>query len=150
MVDKRTEIVKKLIKETGLTKKAFSEKVGIPPTTLQSMLNRGIGNATVDNVIKVCGGLGIKVDELEKMSKEKLDNGDLPQLNTKDKIDIQKELEKIYDNLSGDSGFAAFDGKSINEVDPDDKDALKSSLETTMKLAKRISKQKFTPKKYRK
>lgn len=67
-MDKRTEIIERLISETGLSKKAFAEKIGIPPTTLRSMLSRGIGNATVDNVIKVCRGLGITTDQLEKMA----------------------------------------------------------------------------------
>ncbi|MEC0497190.1 helix-turn-helix transcriptional regulator [Bacillus glycinifermentans] len=67
-MDARTEIIKKLIKEKYPSKKVFAEKIGIPPTTLHSMLSRGIGNATVDNVIKVCRGLGITTDQLEKMA----------------------------------------------------------------------------------
>jgi len=65
---KRTEILKKLINETGLSMRAFSEKTNIPNTTLFSMLNRGIGNASVDNVIKVCKSLGITVEQLEEMA----------------------------------------------------------------------------------
>lgn len=65
---KRTEILKKLINETGLSMRAFSEKTNIPNTTLHSMLNRGIGNASVDNVIKVCKSLGITVEQLEEMA----------------------------------------------------------------------------------
>jgi len=62
----RTEEIKKLIENTGLNLKAFSEKAGIPYTTLRSMLERGIGNASVNNVIKVCKALGITVEELEE------------------------------------------------------------------------------------
>lgn len=65
---KRTEILKKLINETGLSMRAFSEKTNIPNTTLHSMLNRGIGNASVDNVIKVCKSLEITVEQLEEMA----------------------------------------------------------------------------------
>ena len=65
---KRTEILKKLINETGLSMRAFSEKTNIPNTTLHSMLDRGIGNASVDNVIKVCKSLGITVEQLEEMA----------------------------------------------------------------------------------
>lgn len=64
----RTEIIKNLIKDTGLSLKAFSEKADIPYTTLYSILDRGIGNASVDNVIKICKTLGITVEELEEMS----------------------------------------------------------------------------------
>ncbi|PEF72068.1 LexA family transcriptional regulator [Bacillus pseudomycoides] len=64
----KAEIVKRLIKEAGYSKRAFAEKIGLPPTTLQSMLSRGIGKASVDNVIKVCKGLGITTDDLEELA----------------------------------------------------------------------------------
>lgn len=67
----RAEIVKRLIDETGLSTKAFAEKAGLPYTTLRSMLNRGLGGAAVDNVLKVTKALGITVDELEQMVGEK-------------------------------------------------------------------------------
>lgn len=63
----RTELLKKLIIETGLSMRAFSEKAGIPNTTLHSMLERGIGNASVDNVIKICRALNISIEDLESM-----------------------------------------------------------------------------------
>ncbi|PHB54541.1 LexA family transcriptional regulator [Bacillus wiedmannii] len=67
----KAEIVTRLIKESGYSKRAFAEKIGIPPTTLQSMLSRGIGKASIDNVIKVCKGLGITTDDLERLTNEK-------------------------------------------------------------------------------
>ncbi|PHB90622.1 LexA family transcriptional regulator [Bacillus wiedmannii] len=67
----KAEIVTRLIKESGYSKRAFAEKIGLPPTTLQSMLSRGIGKASIDNVIKVCKGLGITTDDLERLTNEK-------------------------------------------------------------------------------
>lgn len=64
----REDIIKALIKERGMSLKSFSEYAGIPYTTLHSMLERGIGKASVDNVIKVCKALSVTVDELEKMT----------------------------------------------------------------------------------
>jgi DNA-binding transcriptional regulator YhcF (GntR family) len=67
----RAKILVRLIKEKGYpSNRAFAEEIGIPPTTLQSMLTRGIGKASVDNVIKICRALGITVDELQEMSKK--------------------------------------------------------------------------------
>ncbi|KQU57699.1 DNA-binding protein [Bacillus sp. Leaf406] len=68
MKDERTEIIRKLIKESSPNMKSFAESINLPYTTLRSMLERGIGNASVDNVIKVCKGLGITTDQLEKMA----------------------------------------------------------------------------------
>lgn len=67
-MDRRTEIIKELIDKNYKSRRSFAEKVGIPPSTLASMLERGIGNASVDNVIKVCKGLGITTDELLRMA----------------------------------------------------------------------------------
>ncbi|WP_052087962.1 helix-turn-helix domain-containing protein [Paenibacillus wynnii] len=63
----RAKIISRLIEEKGYSRRAFAERIGLPPTTLQSMLNRGVGGAAIDNVLKVTKGLGITIDELEEM-----------------------------------------------------------------------------------
>lgn len=65
----KAKIIEKLIEEAGYkSKRAFAKEIGLPPTTLQSMLSRGIGNASIDNVIKICKGLRITTDQLEQMA----------------------------------------------------------------------------------
>lgn len=64
-----TEILAEMIDARG-SRRAFAEKIGIPPTTLQSMLTRDLSRASVTNVIDVCKELGIKVEELEAMANE--------------------------------------------------------------------------------
>ena len=68
---KREEILSKLIDEKFESKRKFAEYINIPPTTLQSILKRGVGKASIDNVISICRGLGITIEELERMA-----NGD--------------------------------------------------------------------------
>ena len=70
-------------------------------------------------------------------------------LTEKDEQDIQKELKKIIDGDDVDSAFAAFDGRILDELDEEDRQLLINSWENTLKLTKRMAKQKFTPKKYR-
>lgn len=77
----REDVLRHLISETGLSMKAFAEKAGIPYTTLYSILERGVGKASIDNVIKICKALGITVEDLEKAA----ETGDLA-LVKKDKI----------------------------------------------------------------
>lgn len=67
----REEYVKYLIKEHGMTLKEFSQKIDIPYSTLLSMLNRSVGGASVDNVIKVCEGLGITIEDLQNAENER-------------------------------------------------------------------------------
>lgn len=71
-------------------------------------------------------------------------------LTEKDEKDIQKELQKMIDGLSSNNGYAAFDGQTLDDLDEEDKELLISSMENTLRLAKKLAKQKFTPKKYRK
>lgn len=63
----KTEYLKQLINETGLKLKTFAEKADIPYTTLRSMLERGIENASVNNVVKICRTLNINVETLYDM-----------------------------------------------------------------------------------
>ncbi|MFP7288045.1 helix-turn-helix transcriptional regulator [Shouchella clausii] len=69
-------------------------------------------------------------------------------LTEKDERDIQKELQKMIEGLS-EGGYAAFDGKDIDELDEETKQYLIESLESTLRFSKIMAKKKFTPKKYR-
>lgn len=66
-MDKKTQIIAKMIDERG-SRRAFAEEAGLAQSTLQSMLTRGIGGASVDNVLKVCRVLGITTEQLELMN----------------------------------------------------------------------------------
>lgn len=67
-MDRRAKVLAELIKKKGYSRRAFAEKIGIPATTLQSILTRGIGRASIDNVIKICKELGITVEEMERLA----------------------------------------------------------------------------------
>ncbi|MFS0822131.1 helix-turn-helix domain-containing protein [Bacillus sp. 1P02SD] len=142
---KRGEYLTKVMEEKGYNPSSLSKASGVPYTTIRSMIERNLDNASVDNVIKICDVLGISI---EVFSKENIDDG-LPELNKKDERDIQKKLQEMIDAL-GTEGYAAFDGKDIDELDEEDKELLISSLENSLRLAKRIAKEKYTPKKYKK
>lgn len=59
------DLRKLIIKKYGNLSE-FSRKSNIPYTTIDSMLKRGIKNANVINVIKMCDALQISVDSLKK------------------------------------------------------------------------------------
>ena len=61
----REEFLKMLIKQKGYTIKSFAAKIGIPYTSLLSMLNGSIGGAAVESVIKICEELDISVESLK-------------------------------------------------------------------------------------
>ena len=54
--------LKVLINQRYGTVKAFSEKIGMPNSTLDNIFRRGIANSSVTNIIKICNGLSISAD----------------------------------------------------------------------------------------
>lgn len=69
--------LKNLIKNNGFTIKDFAQKIDMPYSTLLTMLNEGkIGNAAVDNVIKICKGLDITIQDLQSVQEMSPSNPD--------------------------------------------------------------------------
>lgn len=64
---KREDYIKNKIFENGYTVKSFAAKIEMPYSTLLSILKGAIGGAAVDNVIKICNGLGITIQELQSV-----------------------------------------------------------------------------------
>lgn len=62
----RETYLKSLIKQNGLTVKEFAKTIDMPYSTLLTMLNdEKIGVASVDNVIRICKGLNITIQDLQ-------------------------------------------------------------------------------------
>lgn len=61
---KKENELKKLMENKSGSVKAFSEEIGLAYTTVRSILERGILNAKVENVIKICKGLNIKPENI--------------------------------------------------------------------------------------
>lgn len=99
----------------------------------------------IENVRKVADYFDVSIDYLLGRTDKKR----YYDLTEKDESDIQKQLKKIIDGEDVDNAFAAFDGRILEELDEEDRELLIASWENTLRLTKRMAKQKFTPKKYR-
>ncbi len=66
----KARILERLIKENGYSVRSFALKCGIPESTLYTILKKGVGRASVDNIITICKNLGIKIEDLEEMAKD--------------------------------------------------------------------------------
>lgn len=64
----KAKVLERLIKESGYTIRAFAKKCGIPESTIYTILRKGVGRASVNNIITICKNLGITVEDLEAMS----------------------------------------------------------------------------------
>ncbi|AEB64912.1 MULTISPECIES: helix-turn-helix domain-containing protein [Bacillus amyloliquefaciens group] len=135
--------------------KKIADKKKIPIAELERKLGMGTNTLyrwktqkpSIDKVQKVADYFNVSIDYLlGRTENEAIE----PELTARDEKDIQKELQKIIQGLGDKNGYAAFDGQILDDMDDEDRELLIASLENSLRLAKRISKQKFTPKKYRK
>lgn len=74
---------------------------------------------------------------------------DTPQFTRRDERDVQNILKDMTEGLSNDSALAYMKNGG-EEIDEEDAELLKASLENVIRQSKLLAKQKFTPKKYRK
>lgn len=64
--------LKELIELKSGSLRAFAADNDIPYTTLRSILERGVLNAKMDNILKICKGLGISPEELANFGNSKI------------------------------------------------------------------------------
>ena len=136
------EKIKTLCKERNITIAELERRSGISNGQIRKWDNTTPGS---DKLLAIADYFDVSTDYLLGRSDKKR----YYDLTEKDEQDIQKELKKIIDGDDVDSAFAAFDGRILDELDEEDRQLLINSWENTLKLTKRMAKQKFTPKKYR-
>ena len=133
--------LKMLREEKGLTQKDLAEKLSLTPKAI-SFYELGYREPSGDALIRMAHILGTTTDYLlgNSTSKE-IPDSNLPSLTPKDERDIARDLENMIESLDGSAAMGSTE-------DDEDRELLRASLETAMKIAKRTAKKKFTPKKY--
>lgn len=136
------DILKKLCDEQGISINTLEERIELSKNTLYSWKKN---TPKGSNLVKVADYFDVSTDYLLGRSDKKR----YYDLSNKDELAIQRELKKIINGEDVDNAFAAFDGRVLEDLDEEDRELLIASWENTLRLTKRIAKQKFTPKKYR-
>ena len=134
--------VKELSEQRGENIKIVASKLGFSENAFYKWKTQSPKSETLE---KVADYFDVSTDYLLGRTDKKR----YYDLTDKDEQDIQKELKKIVNGDDVDGAFAAFDGRILEDLDEEDRQLLISSWEHTLRLTKRIAKQKFTPKKYR-
>ncbi|MDK8189003.1 helix-turn-helix transcriptional regulator [Paenibacillus sp. UMB7766-LJ446] len=143
------EILERLLKEHDMTAYRLAQETGVSTATLTGW-KQGKYTPKRDKLQKIADYFGVKVGYLTgEENRETETNSDAPyhELNTKDEIDIAKDLERIMNNLESNHALAFYGEEA--EFDDEAKELLRIQLEQTMRMAKQMAKKKFTPKKYR-
>lgn len=134
--------IKELSDKRGESLKTVAQKLGFSENAIYKWKTQSPKSEALQ---KVADYFDVSTDYLLGRTDEKR----YYDLNEKDEKDIQKELQNIIDGLESSSGYAAFDGQTLENMDEEDRELLIASLENSLRLAKRIAKQKYTPKKFR-
>lgn len=134
-------ILKRLREEKNMTQAELGKALEISPSAI-GMYEQGRRTPDIPTLKKIASYFNVSLDYLlgNSTSKE-LPDSNLPPLTPKDERDIARDLENMIESLDGSAAMGSTE-------DDEDRELLRASLETAMKIAKRTAKKKFTPKKY--
>lgn len=132
--------IQEIRKSKGIKQKELAAKLGIAANTL-SQYETGNREPDLETIKRIALVLEVTVDELLDAKTK------APTLTKKDERDIEKKLADILANLESGQDGLMFSGESI---DPTTRELLADSLRNSMEMGKKLAKQKYTPKKYRK
>lgn len=133
--------VKELRKQKHITQEELGKVLDIQKAAISKYEN-GRAEPSTEVLKKMSAYFGVSIDYLlgNSTSKE-IPDSNLPPLTPKDERDIARDLENMIESLDGSAAMGSTE-------DDEDRELLRASLETAMKIAKRTAKKKFTPKKY--
>lgn len=137
-----SENIKLLREQYGLSQKELGQIAGVSDKAV-STWEQGIKEPRMGAIQKIADHFGIQKSNIIE------DNGLQSQsvtLTPRDERQIAADLEKMLADLDNKNSMAAMGG---TVEDDEDRELLKASLQATMRLAKKIAKEKYTPKKYR-
>ncbi|AFU14444.1 MULTISPECIES: helix-turn-helix domain-containing protein [Bacillus] len=129
--------LKKERERRNWSQKFVAEKIGITNTVL-SNYERDYRDPDTTTLGKLADLYEISTDELLGRSNK---------LSKNEERDIARDLEKTLEELESSEEALMFDGEPIDEHT---KEMIRISLENSMRMAKQLAKQKFTPNKYKK
>lgn len=131
--------IKLLASQRGVSIKKVATDLGFGENTIYKWKKQ---SPKLDFVDKVADYFGVTTDYLSGRT-------DTPQFTRRDERDVQKILTDMTEGLSNDSALAYMKNGG-EEIDEEDAELLKASLENVIRQSKLMAKRKFTPKKYRK
>ena len=123
----------------------LSDATGISKSTLQRYETGYIKKVPINQIEILAKALHTTPSYLMGWDNTVTEAPSVP-LTPRDERQIAADLEKMLADLDSQNAMAAMGG---TVEDDEDRELLKASLQATMRLAKKIAKEKYTPKKYR-
>lgn len=132
------DMLKYLREQKGLSQEKLAELTKLSKSTI-SMYENGNREPKFETLELLADFFNVDMNTL-------LDKNPDTQLTPRDERQIAADLEKMLADLDNQNAMAAMGG---TVEDDEDRELLRASLLATMRLAKKIAKEKYTPKKYR-
>lgn len=139
------DMFKSLCDQRKVSCKKAAEEMGLSNSITTKWKKTG-ATPSGDTLSKIAEYFGVTVDYLLGNDTKKEPTTNSGELTEKDKKDIAKDLENIMSDLEN-SGDLMFDGDPMS---PEAMDSIKNAMAMALEYAKKINKEKYTPKKYRK
>ncbi|MGD6889382.1 helix-turn-helix domain-containing protein [Bacillus mobilis] len=133
--------LKELREAKGLSQEDLAAKLNIPRSSITHYENSDDRLPRKSRLLEIASFFDVSIDFLLSESKKE------PILSKKEERDIARDLEKTLADLDNSEEALMFDGEPIDEHT---KEMIRISLENSMRMAKQLAKQKFTPNKYKK
>jgi len=134
--------IEDLCKKAGINVTQMCREAGVSRGNLTDLkMGRQVG-LSAKNADKIASYFGVTVSYLLGTEQK-----EAPVLTKKDERDISKKMQETLAQLEAQQSGLMFEGEPL---DDETKELLAISLKNSLELAKKIAKQKYTPKKYRK
>ncbi|WP_226544994.1 helix-turn-helix domain-containing protein [Bacillus thuringiensis] len=139
--------IAELRKNQQLSQYDLADRLGFSRGKLANY-EQGQREPDYDTLKKIADFFEVSTDYLlDRTEKKELVSNLTLGLSEKEERDIAKDLEKTLAQLENSDEALMFDGEPIDEHT---KEMIRISLENSMRMAKELAKQKFTPNKYKK
>lgn len=129
-----SENIRNLRQKYNLSQKDLALIAGVTDKAVSTWEN-GIKEPRMGTIQKIADHFGIKKSDLIE---------DSTSITSRDERQIAEDLERMIADLDTQNAMAAMGG---TVEDQEDRELLKASLFTSMRLAKKLAKEKYTPKK---
>lgn len=132
-----------LLREHGISGAKMSSDLGMSRSFMTELRSGRAKSIKAETAQKIADYFGVSLDYL--LTGEQKETA--PTLTKKDERDIEKRLEAMLGDLEGPADGLMFSGEPL---DDETRELLRASLRNQLEMTKRLAKQKYTPKKYRK
>ncbi len=136
------ERIEVICKENNTNITAMCREAGVSRASLSELKMGRNKTLSYETLSKIADWFNLSVDQLTGNEQK-----ETPILTKKDERDISKKLQRTLDELENSQDGLMFDGQPL---DDETKELLAISLRNSLELSKKIAKQKYTPKIYRK